>query len=58
MAGNPVKRTQEVYLLYQVPGDPYCQYRQFTVTEYPVGKRQFKPATGAAWGYPRFQRCK
>jgi hypothetical protein len=56
-ARKPVKRVQDIYILYQVPGDPYCQYRQFTVTEHAVGRTKFKPASGAPWGYVRFQRC-
>lgn len=53
----PVKRYLDMQVLYQIPGEPYCQLRSLTAYEDYKGGGKYQKATGAAWGFVRFQRC-
>jgi hypothetical protein len=55
--GIPLERTQSIWVLFKVSGEPYCQARSLTATETYKGAGKYQKAKGTRWGYARFQKC-
>jgi hypothetical protein len=55
--GVPDRRTLPGYVLFELPGEPFCQLRSFTLTEQYSGGGTYQPASGVRFGYVRFQSC-
>lgn len=55
--GVPLHRYLDMWVLYQLPGEPFCQVRSFTSYEEYKGGGKYQKAKGAQWGYVRFQKC-
>lgn len=55
--GVPDRRTLPGYVLFELPGEPFCQLRRFTLTEQYAGGGTYQPASGVRFGYVRFQSC-
>ncbi len=55
--GIPLRRTKPGYVLYQVPGERWCQIRSYTLTEEYSGGGTYQKAGGVRFGYQRFQKC-
>ena len=55
--GVILRRTMPGYVLFQLPDDPFCQLRSYTLTEQYVGAGKFQKAKGVRLGYVRFQKC-
>jgi hypothetical protein len=55
--GVPDYRSRDGYILYQVPGDPWCQARSWTVTEEYSGGGKYQKASGVRFNFVRFQSC-
>lgn len=54
----PTHRSKPGHALLQIPGEPLCQLRSWTVTETYAGGGRYQPATGVKLGYVRWQTCK
>ncbi|MBA3460727.1 MAG: hypothetical protein H0T46_12240 [Deltaproteobacteria bacterium] len=54
----PDYRYMKMFVLYQVPGEPYCQLTSATANETYSGGGTFQKASKLQWGYVRFQTCK
>jgi hypothetical protein len=55
--GVPDRRTLPGYVLFELPGEPFCQLRSFTLTEQYSGGGSYQPASAVRFGYVRFQSC-
>lgn len=55
--GAPLRRRVNVFVAYQVPGEPACQVRAVDVVEQHQGGGAYNRATKPEVGYVRFQRC-
>ena len=53
----PVKRYLDMWVVYQIPGEPYCQVRSTTAYEDYKGGGKYQKTTGVGWGFVRFQKC-
>ena len=53
----PIERYRSGWTLVEVPDDPYCQLRSWTVYEQHQGGGKYQPADGAQIGYVRWQSC-
>ena len=54
----PIRRYRSGFALLEVPGDPFCQLRSWTVTEKNSGGGSYQTANDAEIGYVRWQACK
>ncbi len=55
--GVPLRRYRSGFVVFQVPGEKYCQVRSFTATEEYTGGGNYQKASGVRFGFPRFQKC-
>jgi hypothetical protein len=55
--GIPLERSMQGYVLFQVPGEKFCQLRPFTLTETYSGAGKYQKADGVRFGFVRFQNC-
>lgn len=55
--GKHVYRYMGMYVIYQVPGEPFCQARSATANEMYQGGGKYQKASNLQWGYVRFQKC-
>ena len=55
--GIPKYRTRKGLLQYQMPGEPWCQLRSYTLTEDYKGGRRYQKAKDVSFGYTRWQKC-
>ena len=53
----PVKRYLDMWVIYQLPGEPYCQVRSTTAYEDYKGGGKYQKTKGVGWGFVRFQKC-
>jgi len=54
----PKYRDRSGYILFELPGEKYCQLRTFMVSEDYQGGGKFQPAGDVRIGSVRFQNCK
>jgi hypothetical protein len=55
--GAPLRRRVNIFVAYQVPGEPACQVRAVDVVEQHQGGGVYSRATKPEVNYVRFQRC-
>jgi hypothetical protein len=54
----PDDRPADGYVLYKMPGEPWCQLRSFTVTEKAKGlSGKYGTASDVTWSFVRLQKC-
>lgn len=51
----PTHKYMDLWIVFQVRGEPYCQVRSATATEQYAGGGKYQKARGVRWGYARFQ---
>lgn len=54
----PVARSMTVQVLFQQPGEPYCQLRAVVLNEDYKGGGKYQRTKRSTWGFVRLQRCK
>ena len=53
----PIERYRSGWTLIEMPGDPFCQLRSWTVYEKYQGGGRYQPTDYAQIGYVRWQSC-
>jgi hypothetical protein len=53
----PDSQYTSIRVVYQLPGEPYCQARQTTLSEKYKGGGKYQKAVATQWGFVRWQDC-